>query len=144
MPIPIDHETALVVPTSTAVDLERIRPLVGRAADLVGAADADATRRAYAADWRRFEAWCLEYGFSSTLPIDPQIVILYLGALFDLKRKVKTIARALAGIVHQHRSADADWITPNAIRKEIRGIRKRRRHAGERVTKKDPISLCFY
>lgn len=137
---PIDTETALVVPTSTAVDLDHLRPLVAGVAELAGEADASATLRAYAADWRGFQAWCVEKRLSSALPVDPKVVALYLRWLFDLPRKVKTIERALAGIVHQHRSVDADWVTPNLIRKEIRGIRKRRRRAGERVTKKDPLT----
>jgi integrase len=137
---PIDSKNNLMTGVSTSLVVENLETLVAGVKELVDAADAGATTRAYAADWRVFEAWCTSKRLPVTLPIDPDIVATYLRALYNRGRKVKTIERALAGIVHRHRAADAEWLTPDRIRREIRGIRKTRRKAGERPTKKTALT----
>jgi integrase len=53
--------------------------LAARARDYVEAASSANTRRAYAADWRHFSAWCRSQQLPP-LPPDPQIVGLYITA----------------------------------------------------------------
>jgi hypothetical protein len=43
-------------------------------------ARAEASKRAYAADWKHFESWCEARGYAS-LPATPNALALYLGAL---------------------------------------------------------------
>jgi integrase len=82
----------------------RIRHLVDVAADLVERGTPQNTRRAYAGDFRRFQAWAGSYGLSS-LPAPPETLLLYLAFLADAGKKPSTIDRAVAGIVAAHRMA---------------------------------------
>ena len=70
----------------------------------VDASRAAATRRAYAADWRRFSAWCQARG-ATTLPAAPAVVAVYLSALRDRGLAPPSIGRALAAIAHTHQRA---------------------------------------
>jgi site-specific recombinase XerD len=56
---------------------------------------ADATRRAYRADIRRFSTWRQACGVI-TLPATPATVAAYLAALADFRLKVSTISRAIS------------------------------------------------
>jgi hypothetical protein len=56
-----------------------LETLADRARTYVEAASSKNTRRAYAADWKHFAAWCRRSGLSS-LPPEPQIVGLYITA----------------------------------------------------------------
>jgi len=53
--------------------------LADRARDYAEAASSANTRRAYAADWKHFSAWCRRQALSP-LPPDPQVVGLYITA----------------------------------------------------------------
>ncbi|RWM05820.1 MAG: DUF4158 domain-containing protein [Mesorhizobium sp.] len=69
--------------------------------DYVEAASSTNTRRAYAADWKHFCAWCRRRSFDP-LPPDPQIVGLYItaqasGSARD-KKSVSTIERRLSSL----------------------------------------------
>ncbi len=79
-------------------------PLADRARDYVEAAASANTRRAYAADWAHFGAWCRRQGVP-VLPPDPQIVGLYITACAsgtasgDRKaNSVSTIERRLSAL----------------------------------------------
>jgi len=76
----IDHDdspaTALVATGPLPAHLE---DLAGRARIYVEAASSANTRRAYAADWKHFNAWCRRQGLA-VLPPDPQVVGLYITA----------------------------------------------------------------
>ena len=61
---------------SVPAHLER---LADRARDYAKAASSANTRRAYAADWKHFAAWCRRQG-QSPLPSDPRLVGLYITA----------------------------------------------------------------
>ena len=65
---------------------------------------ADATRRAYRADIRRFSTWCEAVG-AIALPATPATVAAYLAALADLRLKVSTISRRAAAIAYAHKLA---------------------------------------
>lgn len=60
------------------------------------------TTRAYASDWRQFEAWCDERGLEA-LPARPEAVATYLAVLAQAGRADSTIGRHLAAIGWQHR-----------------------------------------
>jgi hypothetical protein len=63
-----------------------------------------ATHRAYAFDWRDFEAWCAARGACS-LPAKPGLVAAYLSGLAEARRKASTIGRRAAAIGHRHKLA---------------------------------------
>lgn len=58
---------------------DHLRTLTERARGYVEAASSANTRKAYAADWKHFTAWCRRSGLSP-LPADPQVVGLYITA----------------------------------------------------------------
>ena len=70
----------------------------------IDASRAVSTRKAYAADWNRFELWCLERN-AAALPAEPALVAVYLSALAARAQAPPSIARALAAIAHAHRRA---------------------------------------
>ncbi|HRO00421.1 MAG TPA: tyrosine-type recombinase/integrase [Nitrobacter sp.] len=107
------HDDAAPASLPTAIDstaqasaalpahLER---LADRARDYVEAASSTNTRRAYASDWKHFEAWCRRQDLPP-LPPDPQIVGLYITACAsgtvaaDRKpNSVSTIERRLSSL----------------------------------------------
>jgi site-specific recombinase XerD len=79
-----------------------IEVAVEAAAEFIAASKADATRRAYASDWRDFAAWCADHG-QNELPAAPATVAAYLSALASAGAKVSTIRRRCAAIADAHR-----------------------------------------
>ena len=84
--------------TSLPTHLEK---LADRARDYVEAASSANTRRAYAADWKHFCAWCRRQSFDPSPP-DPQTVGLYITAQASGtgrdKKAVATIERRLSSL----------------------------------------------
>lgn len=79
-----------------------------RVAECIRKSRADATRVAYASDWRDFSKYCLSRGLQF-LPATPSTVALYIGHLSkpddgSEARKVATITRRLAAINKMHKS----------------------------------------
>lgn len=81
-----------------------LQDLTDRARGYVEAASSANTRRAYAADWKHFAAWCRRQNLSP-LPPDPQVVGLYITACASgaaergmKPNSVSTIERRLAAI----------------------------------------------
>ena len=68
------------------------------------ASRAASTQRAYASDWRRFSAWCLNRGLE-TLPADPRVVAVFLSAEAEAGAAPLTVGRRLAAIGWMHRRA---------------------------------------
>ena len=121
----LDTSTALVPTPPAAGPLEALRPELEAAAGYVADAKATNTRRAYAADWAAFQAWCAARGVAA-LPADPATVAAYLAGMADAGRKVSSIERALAGIAHGHRAAGQPWQKGHAgVREVVKGIRRR-------------------
>lgn len=86
-------------------------------------ARADATKRAYAADWRHFEAWCMARGLES-LPAAPETLVLYLAA-FAGQFKMSTIERRLATIRVAHATEGFEAPTRHpAVREARAGARR--------------------
>jgi integrase len=101
--------------------------------EVIGAAESDNTRRAYATQAAKFKAWCERRG-TSTLPTTPAVVATY---LVDLAKtgadpskppkgaKVATVGLALAAISAAHRAAGVELDTrAREIRAAMKGIRK--------------------
>ncbi len=65
------------------------------------ASRAPGTRRAYAADWRGFLAWCGERG-AAPLPADPRLVAVFLAGEAARGCAPATVGRRLAAIGHAH------------------------------------------
>lgn len=98
-----------------------------RVAHYLERASADATLRAYRADWEQFAAWCIERGHRA-LPASPAVAAGFLSHLADLSQAKSTIGRKLAAIVFAHRAADLVPPTQAAgsplLERTLRGIRK--------------------
>ena len=105
------------------VDLAALRR---ERADLAGRQRAENTRRAYAADWADFAAWCVSAGRCS-LPAASDTVSLYLVSLARAPRSlaVATLARRLSGISSVHLLAGlASPVGPDVL--EVLGGCRRR------------------
>jgi integrase len=77
------------------------------AAGFITASRADATRRAYASDWRDFAAWCSTHQ-QVDIPAAPATVAAYLSALATAGAKVSTVRRRCAAIGDAHRRGGHD------------------------------------
>ncbi|MCX7319463.1 MAG: site-specific integrase [Hyphomicrobiales bacterium] len=92
------------LPVAAAALPPSLQRLTDRARDYVQAASSANTRRAYAADWKHFAAWCRRHGFE-LLPPAPQTVGLYVTAcasgtatLDGRPNSVSTIERRLSAL----------------------------------------------
>ena len=142
-------DKALEVRPSGPNALARLGPTVDAARAFRTAAKSEATRRAYASDWRLFEAYCADHGFVS-LPALPEVLCLYLTYMADtLKRRVSTIERARAAISVAHQFAYADFKKrglacenpsfSTEAKETMKGIR---RVAGIAKNKKTPVLMA--
>jgi integrase len=91
-----------LIPIATPVALDRLSPAADRAEAYARNAKAPATRRAYASDWRSFDAWCTAAGLPC-LPAAPETVALYIAALAE-KHRPATISRNMAAIAAAHKA----------------------------------------
>jgi integrase len=114
--------------------LARLAPLADQARMFLEAAKSPNTRRAYAADWRKFQAWCVELELQP-LPPDPATVLAYLTALAAQGRKVVTVERAMVGLAFGFRANGHKWTTPEIITETLKGMRN---ELGTRPEKKAP------
>jgi len=96
----------------------------------VDASRANATRRAYQADWNRFSLWCRARG-AEPLPASPALLAVYLSALAAAGLAPPSVARALAAIAHAHKRAGQ--VPPHrgpeggVVTEALAGIRRSRR-----------------
>jgi integrase len=137
-----------------------------RLRELAEKATASATRRAYAADWDSFCAWCLGRGFVP-LPAQPDVVARYLRWLIDrpaeeiketynrpgrekrVERKriqrqasAATVKRHLVSIRKAHRAANVDDPTANLLVETVwSGIRRERGAPPKQKTSLDSTML---
>lgn len=82
------------------------------------------TRRAYATDWRDFQAWCERAG-EQPLPASPASVARYIAQLADRSLATTTIVRRAAAIRAAHRAAGHDSPTAfEGVKATLRGIRR--------------------
>lgn len=125
-----------IVPTTSTELATELRANLEAAADFAKKSRSQRTIDAYAEDWRQFEAWCAERGYTA-LPATPETLIAWLGYIGKTKAKPSTIARKLAAISMQHRQAGLD--SPRdvrAVREVLKGIR---RDKGVRPKKAKPL-----
>src|SRR5664279_2993859 len=94
---------AAPAPARLAPEPAELERLTSQAREYLRAAKSDVTLRAYRADWRHFEAWCRQKGFSP-LPTAPDTVAFYLGEMAATLRP-STLARRLTSINKVHRAA---------------------------------------
>jgi integrase len=86
-------------------------------------ARAEATLRAYRADWRAFEAWCAAHQ-RAALPAAPETVALYITEMAR-RAKVSTITRRLASIAQAHKEQGHESPTRAAVVQNVlKGIRR--------------------
>lgn len=118
-------DTALVPAPDLSLAADRVRQYLRNAR-------AENTYKAYAADWKAFEAWCTEHGLVA-LPAAPQTVMLYLGELGGAGKKLSTITRRLAALAQVHRAAGFESPSEHrAVRELLSGMRRDPRHRGAR------------
>ena len=85
-----DPALAVKVEQVTAIELPN---LVERAEYYVSQEISDATKRAYAKDYRVYAEWCKTLQVES-MPSNPKIVAIYISYLADSGKSVSTIERA--------------------------------------------------
>ena len=108
-----------VIPSA---DLATLDPsLVARAADLATTPRSDATARAYAGDWARFESWCASHGLDA-LPTVESTVCVYLAHLAAEGLRYSTIARAYAAVRSKHADAGFRLGTLPAVTNTLRNL----------------------
>jgi site-specific recombinase XerD len=99
-PLPVRATDAVHAPAARA----ELAELAAAMEDYAAAASSANTTRAYASDWRDFEAWCGRFG-ALALPADPGTAALYLTSLARRGLKVSTVRRRAAAITRGHRVA---------------------------------------
>ena len=106
----------------------RLAALAATAKAYARSAQADNTRRAYAADWRQFTSWLRRQGLVETPP-DPEAVGLYLAAQLErggAELSVATLERRLSGIAWRYRQLGFPLdIRDRHIATVLAGIRRR-------------------
>lgn len=104
--------------------------------ETIAEAKAPNTRRAYAADWAHFTAWCEQHG-EPALPAEPATVARYLTAIAG-DYKIATLERRLVGVATAHRYAGVESPTATPlVRETLKGVRRRKAKAGERQSQKE-------
>jgi site-specific recombinase XerD len=118
-----------------------LEDLIQKANDLIRAAKAPSTRKAYQSDFRIFESWCAAHRFTS-LPSAPQTIALYIASCVVARLAPATIARRLASISKAHQSAgfeDSPASTKHFVVGEV--LKGARRTLGVAQKCKDPLLL---
>ncbi len=139
--------TGTPAPRSGAATATRPRGLLtavdaldaGRITAAVTASAAANTRRAYAADWRRFTGWAAARGHTP-LPADPAVIAAYLtdaaAAVTDAGEHAyapATLARWAAALGHAHRAAGhPSPASAPLVAATLAGIRRTYAAAGQR------------
>jgi site-specific recombinase XerD len=107
------------------------------ASDFARAEKAEATRRAYRADFDAFRAWCEDRGVSP-LPSAAETVAAFLAAEAHRGLKPSSIGRRLAAVRYAHKLAGHEPPTNSeAVRATMRGIR---RTVGAAPARKAPVT----
>jgi site-specific recombinase XerD len=112
-------------------------PEVEQARAFIRSSRSAATLRAYANDWRRFEAWCRSRAVSA-LPASPGVVGLLLTAEAQRGAGASTITRRSAAIRYMHElHRHASLTTDSEVLALVAGIR---RTIGARTVQKAPAT----
>ncbi|MBL8230325.1 MAG: site-specific integrase [Bryobacterales bacterium] len=98
----------------------------------------EATRRAYATDWREFTAWCGAAGRAS-LPADPETVSLFTAHELKAGRKLATVNRRLAAIAYEHKQHGHKSPVTEDVRSVVAGAKRKR---GDDTTAKAALTVA--
>jgi len=118
-----------------------LEDLIQKANDLIRAAKAPSTRKAYQSDFRIFESWCTQHGLAA-LPATPQTIALYITSCVVARLAPATIARRIASISKAHHAAgfeDSPASTQHFVVAEV--LKGARRTLGVAQKCKDPLLL---
>ena len=106
---------------------------------LLRAAVAPETRRAYASRLKRFFAWCLTEGVSTAFPTSPEVLAAYVASLADSGAAPATVEQILAAIAAAHRAEGISSPTDSLlVKKTLKGYR---REHGTAPCKKDAATV---
>ncbi len=124
-----------LVPISQGGAVAPYSPAAERAKEYARSARAPSTLRAYALDWRDFEAWCSGQNLCP-LPATPQTVASYIAAQAET-HKASTITRRLSAISVAHQVRGFESPTKNElVRSVLKGIRRK---LGTAANEKAPL-----
>ena len=118
-----------------------LEDLIQKANDLIRAAKAPSTRKAYQSDFRIYDSWCTDHGLTS-LPSAPETIALYIASCVVARLAPATIARRLASISKAHQAAgfeDSPASTKHFVVGEV--LKGARRTLGVAQKCKDPLLL---
>jgi len=128
-------ENALEIRRS--VSIETVQAEAEAAHGYMEASRSDATRRAYASDWRIFIRWTVERGLTA-LPASPETVCAFLASQAESGTKASTLGRRLASIRLAHTSAGLEPPTSSeAVKTTMKGVR---RSIGTKPAQKAPAT----
>ena len=106
---------------------------------LLRAAVAPETRRAYASRLKRFFAWCLTEGVSTAFPTSPEVLAAYVASLANSGAAPATVEQILAAIAAAHRAEGISSPTETLlVKKTLKGYR---REHGAAPKKKDAATV---
>ena len=118
-----------------------LEDLIQKANDLMRAAKAPSTRKAYQSDFRIYDSWCADHGLTS-LPSTPETIALYIASCVVAHLAPATIARRLASITNAHQAAgfeNSPASTEHFVVGEV--LKGARRTLGVAQKCKDPLLL---
>jgi len=118
-----------------------LEDLIQKANDLIRAAKAPSTRKAYQSDFRIYDSWCTNHGLTS-LPSAPETIALYIASCVVARLAPATIARRLASISKAHQAAgyeNSPASTEHFVVGEV--LKGARRTLGVAQKCKDPLLL---
>ena len=118
-----------------------LEDLIQKANDLIRAAKAPSTRKAYQSDFRIYDSWCADHGLTS-LPSAPETIAIYIASCVVAHLAPATIARRLASISKAHQAAgfeDSPASTKHFVVGEV--LKGARRTLGVAQKCKDPLLL---
>ena len=130
--VPVVYEGTGALIGSLPAYQERVR-------QLLRAAVAPETRRAYASRLKRFFAWCLTKGVSTAFPTSPEVLAAYVASLADSGAAPATVEQILAAIAAAHRAEGIPSPTETLLVKKTR--KGYRREHGAAPKKKDAATV---
>lgn len=125
--------SGLVPQSRSAVAKAHYEDALDRARELAKKARADSTWKAYASDWRQFDAWCQRVELPS-LPAAPKTIAAFLADQAGERKSPSTIKRRLVAIRLVHSGAGYDKPDDAAVAELMQGIRRDwRRPSGKKA-----------
>ena len=134
-----DTKNVLVVYEGSGALIGSLPAYQEKVRQLLRAAVAPETRRAYASRLKRFFAWCLTEGVSTAFPTSPEVLAAYVASLADSGAAPATVEQILAAIAAAHRAEGISSPTETLlVKKTLKGYR---REHGAAPKKKDAATV---